>query len=277
MRKARLAWGLDQPRVRMGLWHWRDGVVMPHVQGMEHAPQPPTRSPLRHLPFAVILAAAGIGVFAFRDVLTFDTLARHRAALIAYRDAHYLLASLGFVAAYAGIVAVSVPGATIATLAGGFLFGMFPGAGYNVVAASLGAAAVFLAARAGFGADVAARMAAGGGAAARLQAGLRGNQWSVLLLMRLVPVVPFFLANLIPAFAGIGFWPFVATTALGIIPGALVFTSIGAGLGEVFARGEVPDLGVIFTAPVLGPLLGLAALVALPMILKAIRGKGGVA
>jgi len=108
-----------------------------------------------------------------------------------------------------------------------------------------------------------------------LQAGLRGNQWSVLLLMRLVPVVPFFLANLLPAFAGVRLWPFAATTMFGILPGALVFTAIGAGLGEVFARGETPDLGVVFTAPVLLPLLGLAALAALPLLVKVLRRKGG--
>lgn len=214
-----------------------------------------------------------VGLFAFRDVLTFDALARHREALLAFRDAHYLWASLGFVAAYAVIVALSLPGATIATLAGGFLFGMFPGTLYNVLAASLGAAAVFLAARAGLGADVADKIAARGGSVARLQEGLRANQWSVLLMMRLVPVVPFFLANLIPAFAGIRFAPFVVTTAIGIVPGALVFTSVGAGLGEVFARGEAPDLSIIFTAPVLLPLLGLAALSALPMLIKALRRK----
>lgn len=241
---------------------------------MKNPPSPPRRSALRHLPLAVIVGAALLGAFAFRDVLTFDALAQHRETLIGWRDAHYLWASLGFVAAYALIVALSLPGATIATLAGGFLFGLFPGALYNVAAATLGAVAVFLAARAGLGADISARIAAGEGAVARLQAGLRANQWSVLLMMRLVPVVPFFVANLIPAFAGIRLWPFALTTFFGIIPGGLVFTSVGAGLGDVFARGETPDLGIIFRAPVLGPLLGLAALSALPMVIKAFRGDG---
>lgn len=250
-------------------------VILDHVQGMKPDLAAPLRRLLRHLPLAVILLVAGGAAFAFRDVLTFDNLARHRDSLRAFRDAHYLLASLGFMAVYVAVVALSVPGATIATLTGGFLFGMFPGTLYNIGAATLGAVLVFLAARAGLGSDIAARIAKGGGAAARLQAGLRGNQWSVLLVMRLVPVVPFFLANLIPAFAGVRLWPFATTTALGIIPGALVFTSIGAGLGEVFARGESPDLGVIFTAPVLGPLLGLAALAALPMVIKLFSRKGG--
>lgn len=228
---------------------------------------------LRHLPLALILCAAVIGAVVFREVLSFDALAQHREALLAYRDANFALASLGFVLAYALIVAFSVPGATIATLAGGFLFGIFPGAAYNVLGASLGAVAVFVAARAGLGSDVSAGLTARGGATARLQKALLENQWSALLTMRLVPVVPFFLANLIPAFAGVRLWPFALTTALGIIPGALVYTSVGAGLSEVFAKGETPDLSIIFSAPVLGPLLGLAALSALPMVLKAMKRK----
>ena len=240
---------------------------------MKKAEPPFPRSVLRHLPLGLILAVMLFGAFAFRDLLTFDALAQHRSALLAFRDTHWLWASLGFVAAYAMIVALSLPGATIATLAGGFLFGLFPGVLYNVVGATLGAIGVFLAARAGLGADVAARVAARGGAAARLQGALQQNQWSALLTMRLVPVVPFFLANLLPAFAGIRLLPFALTTALGIIPGGLVFTSIGSGLGEVFARGETPDLGIIFSLPVLLPLLGLAALSALPMVIRALRRK----
>ena len=221
---------------------------------------------IRLLPILLILTTALIGAVFLRDYLSFDTLAKNRAALLAYRDAHFLLASLGFIAVYIVIVALSLPGATVATLTGGFLFGIFPGTFYNVIAASIGAVCIFLAARFGFGATLSERMKSG--PAAKLQTALLQNQWSALLIMRLVPAVPFFLANLIPAALGIRLWPFAITTFLGIIPAAFVFTSIGAGLGEIFARGETPDLGVIFTAPVLLPLLGLAALSALPILLK---------
>jgi len=227
----------------------------------------------RRLPILVILAVAAVGAFTLRDHLTFAALAENREALLAYRDAHYLMAVLGFVAAYVVIVAFSLPGATLATLTGGFLFGLFPGVVFNVAAATIGAVAVFLAARAGFGADVAARIEANGGAPARLQAALRENEWSVLLMMRLVPAVPFFIANLIPAFVGVPLSRFAVTTFVGIIPGALVYTSVGAGLGEVFARGDTPDLGIIFTPAVLLPILGLAALSALPILIKALRRK----
>lgn len=223
------------------------------------------------LPILLILVAAVVGAVFLRDQLNFAALAENRQALLAFRDANLMLASVGFVSAYIIIVALSLPGATIATLTGGFLFGMFPGTLYNVVGATIGAVGIFLAARAGFGAAMAARMTSG--APARVKAALQQNQWSALLIMRLVPVLPFFLANLIPAFVGIRLVPFALTTLVGILPGALVFTSIGAGLGEVFARGETPDLGVIFTPPVLLPLLGLAALAALPVLLKSLRGK----
>ncbi|QYK42560.1 MAG: TVP38/TMEM64 family protein [Paracoccaceae bacterium] len=232
-------------------------------------PKPAPKTGLaRKLPFLAILCAAVAGAFLLRDHLGFEALAEHRETLIAFRDANYPLAALAFVLAYAAIVALSLPGATIATLTGGFLFGIFPGALFNVVAATAGAVAIFLAARAGFGAGIAQRIETGGGAAARLQAALRENEWSVLFLMRLVPAVPFFLANLIPAFVGVRLSRFAITTFLGIIPGGVVYTSVGAGLGKVFARGETPDLGIIFAPHVLGPILGLAALSALPILLK---------
>jgi uncharacterized membrane protein YdjX (TVP38/TMEM64 family) len=239
---------------------------------VETPPPADLRRPwLGKLPFLVILAVALAGALFLRDHLGFEALAANREALLAFRDAHYLATAIVFVAAYIGIVAFSLPGGTVATLTGGFLFGLFPGVLYNIVGATLGAIAIFLAARSGFGDRLAARLNQGGGATARLMAGIRENEWSVLFLMRLVPAVPFFLANLIPAFTGTRLSTYAATTFLGIIPGAFVFTSVGAGLGEVFAKGETPDLGILFTPPVLLPILGLAALAALPMVVKAFR------
>lgn len=229
----------------------------------------------QRLPILVIAAAAVLGALTLREHLSFETLARHRETLLAFRDAHYLTTAVVFVAAYAVMVALSLPGALVATLTGGFLFGLFPGVLFNVTAATLGACIVFMAARAGFGEQVNARITSGGGAAARLMADLRENEVSVLLLMRLVPAVPFVLANLVPAALGVGLRRFAWTTFLGIMPGALVFTWVGAGLGEVFARGGTPDLGIIFEPQVFGPLLGLAALAALPILIRALRRKAG--
>lgn len=223
---------------------------------------------LKRLPLIAILAVAVVGTFTLRDYLSFETLAQNREALIGFRDANYLLTALAFVTAYVIIAGFSLPGAAIATLTGGFLFGTFPGVLFNVTGATLGAIAIFLAARWGLGDKLVAKMEGGGGAVKRIKDGIDENQWSVLFMIRLVPAVPFFIANLIPAFVGVPLHRFAISTFLGIIPGGLVYTSVGAGLGEVFARGEAPDLGIIFEPHVLLPILGLAALSALPMVLK---------
>jgi uncharacterized membrane protein YdjX (TVP38/TMEM64 family) len=225
----------------------------------------------RRLPLLLVLAIALAGAVFFRDQLSFETLAQRREELLAFRDAHYLQAVLLFIATYIAIVALCLPGGTVATLTGGFLFGLFPGVFFNVAAAATGAILIFLIARSSLGEGLSRRVVAGGGPASRLIVAIRRNEWSVLFIMRLVPLVPFVLANLIPAFTGTSLHRYAVTTFLGIIPGALVFTSVGAGLGEVFESGGTPDLGIIFSPPILLPLLGLAALAALPMVLKAMR------
>jgi uncharacterized membrane protein YdjX (TVP38/TMEM64 family) len=230
----------------------------------------------RHLPLIAIGIGAGLGWWYLGDRLSFQTLADNREALIALRDAHYLAAVAGFVAVYVVIVAFSLPGATVATLTGGFLFATFPGVLFNVTAATLGAAMIFLAARSGIGAGMAARLEGSEGLVKRIKDGIDDNQWSMLFLIRLVPVVPFFLANLIPAFLDVPLRRFVISTFFGIMPGALVFTSVGAGLSEVFARGETPDLGLLFEPQILLPILGLSALALLPVLLKALRGRPGL-
>ena len=90
-----------------------------------------------------------------------------------------------------------------------------------------------------------------------------------------MPAVPFFVANLLPALVGVKFGNFLFTTALGIIPGALVFTWIGVGVGEVFDRGDTPDLSLLREPHVIGPILGLCALAALPIVVRLLRRKGG--
>jgi len=228
---------------------------------------------LRRLPLLIVIAVALIGAFTLREHLSFAALAEHRETLLAWRDANYVLTVVGFVTAYALMVGFSLPGATIATLTGGFLFATFPGALYNVTAATLGAVGIFLAARAGLGAQLAAKMDAASGPVKRIKEGIDQSQWEMLFIMRLVPLVPFFVANLVPALVGVPLSRYAISTFLGIIPGAVVYTSVGAGLGEVFAAGEAPDLGTIFEPHVLLPILGLAGLATLPLVIKALRGR----
>ncbi|WP_209425600.1 TVP38/TMEM64 family protein [Pararhodobacter sp. SW119] len=222
----------------------------------------------RQVPLLIVVLAAVTGAVLLRDHLSFEALRANREALLAFRDSHYLWAALVFVLTYVGIVALSLPGATVATLTGGFLFGLFPGGLFNVGAATVGAVLIFLAVRSGLGDGLRARIDARDGAVKRISDGIRRNEVPVLIGMRLVPVLPFFIANLLPAFIGVATVRFAWTTFVGILPGGLVYTWVGAGLGEVFARGETPNLGIIFEPHILGPLLGLAALALLPVILR---------
>lgn len=227
-----------------------------------------SRSVARFLPLAVLVAASVLGFVLLRDSLSFDALRENRAAILAFRDAHPLAMPVLFVLAYVAVTALSLPGALAMTLTGGFLFGLFPGAIYNVAGATIGATVLFAVVRAGLADGLRARVERSGGAAQSLMSGLREAEVSVLLGMRLVPVVPFFIANLVAALMGVALTRFVWTTALGILPGGLVYTWVGAGLGAVFERGEAPDLGLVFEPAILGPLLGLAALSLSPGIVK---------
>jgi uncharacterized membrane protein YdjX (TVP38/TMEM64 family) len=232
---------------------------------------PVPTSLLRRLPLIAVAVAAVLGFVYLGPLLNFQVLAENRQALLTLRDQHYLISSLLFILAYAVVVVTSVPGALIMTLAGGFLFGIFPGVLYNVAAAWLGAMAVFIAARTGLGHDIAARIARRGGSIGRLQTALLDNEWSVLLSMRLIPVLPFFITNLVPAFVGVRLSSFAITTLVGIIPADVIYTMLGAGLSDVFARGEVPHLDIIFKPQFLFPILGLAVLAMLPFLMRLFR------
>ncbi len=232
-------------------------------------------APRKLLPLAAIATAAAVG-FYFKDAFSFQTLADNREALIAWRDGSYVLAAAGYLVAYVLVVAFSLPGALIMTLTGGFLFGLVMGSLLTVFGATIGAVAIFLAARMGLGDMLQARMDASSGNLAKVRDGLRENEISYLFLMRLVPVIPFFVANLAPALLGVKLRNYVITTFFGIMPGTVVYTWVGAGLSEVFARGETPDLGIFFEWHILGPIIGLCVLSALPILIKAFRKEDAV-
>ena len=229
---------------------------------------------MRHAPLVVILAAAIIGFFTLGEHISFDTLREHRETLLAFKASNFAALIVGFVAVYFVIVAFSLPGAAVASVTGGFLFGLGLGTVLNVMAASLGACVIFLAARLGLGKALSSKIEASDGTLKKLKSGLHEHEVSVLFLMRLVPVVPFFVANLVPALVGVRFRNFAFTTVLGIVPGAIVFTWIGVGLGEIFDRGENPDLSLLWEPQIIGPILGLSVLAAMPIVIKKLRGNG---
>jgi uncharacterized membrane protein YdjX (TVP38/TMEM64 family) len=227
----------------------------------------------RLAPLLVLLALiAAVFASGLDRYLTFEALREHRQALLAVVEANVLFAALGFVVVYAAAIALSVPGGAVLTMTGGFLFGVVIGSALSVTGATIGATVVFLIAKTALGDPLRARA---GPWLARMEAGFRENALSYLLFLRLIPVFPFWLVNLVPAFLGVPLATFVVATLIGIIPGSVVYTSVGNGLGAVFDRGDTPDLGIIFTPEILLPILGLAVLALLPVAYKKWRARQG--
>jgi uncharacterized membrane protein YdjX (TVP38/TMEM64 family) len=229
---------------------------------------PSLRRALLLLPVVVaIVAFFGLG---YGKYATPDALAEHREWLLAEVARLGITACAVFVVLYAVLVAASIPAAAFLTIVGGFVFGTVVGTICTVLGATIGATAIFLLARTAIGEGLRARA---GPFIRRLEEGFRKNALSYLLFLRLVPGFPFFIVNLVPAFLGVSLRVFVLGTALGIIPGTIIFASVGAGLGAIFARGEMTDLHRIAADPkVWLPLAGLALLSLLPVAYKKWRG-----
>ncbi|MGA6978699.1 MAG: VTT domain-containing protein [Pseudolabrys sp.] len=220
-----------------------------------------------------IVVLAGAAYIAGGGGVSLESLVRHRAAIDDFVASHQMLAIFVYVGIYITVVAVSLPGAALLTLTGGFLFGIAVGASAAVISATVGATLIFLMARTALGEPLLRRA---GPRATQLARGFREDAFSYLLFLRLVPAFPFFLVNLVPAFAGVRLGPFVAATAIGIIPGAIVFALAGAGLDSIIAAqknsydqciaAKGADCRLVFEpADVLTPQL-IAALVALGLL-----------
>ena len=222
------------------------------------------------LPFLFAISIVAIFAFDLGSYLSFENLAENRQWLSDAVAANVVLIALAFIAIYAAAVALSVPGATVLTLSSGFLFGTILGAAYAVIGATLGATALFLIARTSFGEVFRSRTE---GVLGRVKEGFQRDALSYLLFLRFVPLFPFFLINLAAAFLEVPTRIFVIGTGIGIIPGALVYASVGNGLGVVLDQGEAPDLGIIFTPSILLPLLGLGLLSLVPILVKRLRGR----
>ncbi len=181
-------------------------------------------------PAAILLLMVLAYMFDLHGYLSLSQLADHRASLRAFTAEHLVVALVVFAAIYAAAVALSIPGASLLTMAGGLLFGWLTGGFAAVIAATLGAVAIFLVARSAFG-DVLSRRA--GPALSRLKDGFTADAFNYLLFLRLVPLFPFWLVNIAPAFANVRLRTFAAATALGIIPGTFAFAFVGQGLDSV--------------------------------------------
>ncbi len=242
----------------------------------------------RRLIALAVVAVAVVAVYLIfgRGVISFEALVRHRAAIDAFMTQHRALAVLAYAAIYAMAVSLSLPGAAFLTVAGGFLFGLLTGAAAAVVGATIGATVVFLVARTAFGEPLLKRA---GPRASQLAQGFRADAFSYLLFLRLVPAFPFFLVNLVPAFTGVKLSTFIAATALGIIPAALVYAFAGTGLDSVIAAQKAnydacmaagrTDCSLTFNASdvltpeLIGALVALGLLALLPALVKHLRAR----
>ncbi len=225
----------------------------------------------RFLPILLILAGLaaffGLGLQRYFNI---DFLRDNREALNAWVDGSPYLALGIFIAAYAAAVAISFPGASILTIFGGFLFGLWPGVPAIVVAATLGASIVFFAAKTALGDMLRDRA---GGFAAKMEKGFREDELSYMFLLRLAPVFPFWAVNIGAGLLGVSFRNFVIGTFFGIIPGSFVYASIGNAAGAAFDSGEELNLRGVLTQPTtLLPIIGLIILAILPIVLKRFSG-----
>ncbi|MEQ9639489.1 MAG: TVP38/TMEM64 family protein [Alphaproteobacteria bacterium] len=220
-------------------------------------------------PLALLVA----GFVAFKvtgasDYVGLDALREHRETLVGYVAEQALLAGLIYVGLYAVVTAFSLPVASLISIVGGFLFGTLLGGFFTVVGATIGATVLFLAAKTALGDPLREKA---GAALQRMEAGFRENAFSYLLVLRLVPLFPFFVVNLVPAFLGVSLRTYVVATFIGIIPGSLVYCQVGTGLGSVLDSGEELSLANIVTVDIVLALCGLAALAMVPVVYKWIR------
>ena len=236
---------------------------------------------------AIVVALAVVVVLmGWHRELSLETLVRYRMTLEDFVTQHGVVAVLAFFAIYVAVVTLSIPGAVYLTITGGLLFGAVCGGLASFVGATIGATLLFLMARTAFGEHLIRRA---GPIAERLAEGFRADAFSYLLFLRLVPVFPFFLVNLVPALAGVRLAPFIAATALGIIPATIVFALVGAGLDSVIAAQAAGfraclaagrsdcrvdfDVDSVLTPHLVAALVGLGVLALILVAVKRLRAR----
>jgi uncharacterized membrane protein YdjX (TVP38/TMEM64 family) len=205
--------------------------------------------------------------------ISLDWLQQNREALTSFAANRPVMAVLLLIAIYAGLVAISFPGASLLTIFAGFMFGSVLGTAAVVVGATIGATAIFLMARSTFGAALARRA---GSAVEKLRAGFSRDAASYLLILRLAPAFPFWLVNIAAGLLGAKLRTFFITTFFGIIPGTFVYASIGAGAGALLDAGQSISLaGALLRKDVIVPIVGLIALSFLPMLIRRWQARPG--
>ena len=228
-------------------------------------------STARLMPVLVLIAGlVAFFVFDLDKYLSLGALKENRQLLADWVREADALAYVVYVLVYAVLIALSAPVGALLTITGGFLFGPWIGGTLTVIGATLGATALFLAARYAFAGLLRERA---GGAIKRMEAGFNENALSYMLFLRLIPAFPFVLVNLVPAFLGVRLSTYMLGTAIGIIPGTFVYASLGDGFSAIVEKGGDIDLGIIFEPRFLLPILGLGVLALIPVIYKKLKAR----
>ncbi len=244
----------------------------------------------RWAPIALLAAAIAV-VYStgLHEYLSLTAIAENREVLMEFVASHQVFALASFIAAYIVAVALSLPGASLLTVLGGFLFGWVVGGAAAVGAATIGAVIIFLAARTSLGEMLASKA---GPWMEKLSDGFREDAFSYMLFLRLVPVFPFWLVNIAPAIAGVGLGTFAITTFIGIIPGTFAFSLAGSGLDSIIDAQEQAhdsciaqngaancsfslDAGALVTPQLLAAFAALGVVALIPVVVKRLRLRPG--
>lgn len=226
---------------------------------------------LRFLPLTVlVLTLLLVLYFRLYTYLSFSTFQQYHHTLLQWTNQHYALSVMCFITIYIIAVAISIPGAVFLTLAGGFLFGLLLGTVYVVFSATIGATLLFLAVNTALAQWLEHRASRW---IKKMEQGFQHNAFNYLLVLRLIPLFPFWLINIVPALLNIPLRTFISATVIGIIPGSFVYVSVGNGLSHILASGQTPNLRIIFSPLILLPLVGLAVLSLLPILYKHFQEK----
>lgn len=245
-------------------------------RGDETAPRS-GRSALRFLPLAVVAAGLALAyAMGWHEYLSLSRLAERRADIGAYIEANYALSLAGLFVSYALATAFSFPAASVLTIVAGLFFGWLVGGIVVAFAATIGATALFLAARSAFG-DVLHRKL--GDRVARLAEGLERDAFGYLLVLRLAPVFPFWVINIAPALFNVPVRSYVLATFLGILPGTFAYAYLGTGLDSVLSAAETSGRTIsvadLVTPEITAAFLVLALVAAIPTVVRKFRNRGG--
>ena len=221
---------------------------------------------------AVLGGLIAVGyAFGLQNYLNLDALGEFRLWI----QDNLLVATLLFVVVYAVLVAISFPGATFLTIAGGFLFGQWIGTVSVVIAASVGSTIIYMLAKWVFR-DALSKQAEG--FLARMEKGFRENELAYMFLLRLIPAFPFVAINIGAGVLNVKLRNYLIGTFFGIMPGSFVYVSIGNAIQAGAATIEETGLLSVFAQPqVYIPFIGLAVLGALPILIKRLGGRKAAA